>query len=240
MHRAEPFILRLAGASHATIARMTRRTMPALAALLLALAGTGLASDQQTQAFVEALVAAINSKDTAQRKALVHPHSLRCGTAGSDQLLDEQFARQARRAVPANVTWSLTPAPPGQPLFADKFDYPVRPTHRLQLDFSTGPNRSTTMVLQVAQHGGAWREVRACPKPQTVAAAKAASQARAQHRQKVERLLKDLSPGVNDEVVALLEDGRRIDAIKAYRAASGEDLVTAKSVVDAIEEGLGR
>lgn len=76
----------------------------------------------------------------------------------------------------------------------------------------------------------------ACPKPETVAAAKAASQARAQHRQKVERLLKDVSPKVKDEVVALLKDGRRIDAIKAYRAASGEDLVTAKSVVDAIEE----
>ena len=66
-------------------------------------------------------------KDTAKRKALLHPDSLRCAT-DQDTLLDEQFARQARRAVPANVTWSLTPAPPGQPLFADKFDYPVRPT----------------------------------------------------------------------------------------------------------------
>lgn len=164
------------------------------------------------------------------------PSIMRCATADKDTLLDEQFARQSRRSVPVNVSWSLTPAPPGQPLFADKFDYPVRPTHRLQLDFSTGPNRSTAMVLQVARHDGAWREVKACPKPETVAAAKAASQARAQHRQKVERLLKDLSPRVKDEVVALLKDGRRIDAIKAYRAASGEDLVTAKSVVDAIEE----
>ena len=209
------------------------------AALLFAGPAAAAATDPQAQAFVEALVAAINSKDTATRKALLHPDSLRCAT-DQDTLLDEQFARQARRAVPANVTWSLTPAPPGQPLFADKFDYPVRPTHRLQLDFSTGANRSTTMVLQVARHGGAWRQVRACPKPETVAAAKAASQARARHREKVERLLKDLSPKIKDEVVALLKDGRRIDAIKAYRAASGEDLVTAKSVVDAIEEGLGR
>jgi ribosomal protein L7/L12 len=220
---------------------MRRRVAHATAAALL-FAGPAAfaATDPQAQAFVEALVSAINSKDTAKRKALVHPDSLRCATAGSDALLDAQFARQARRAVPANVTWSLTPAPPGLPLFADKLDYPVRPTHRLQLDFSTGPNRSTTMVLQMARHGGAWRQVSACPKPETVAAAKAASQARAQHRQKVERLLKDLSPKVKDEVVALLKDGRRIDAIKAYRAASGEDLVTAKSVVDAIEEELGR
>ena len=209
------------------------------AALLFAGPAAVAATDPQAQAFVEALVAAINSKDTAKRKALLHPDSLRCAT-DQDTLLDEQYARQARRAVPANVTWSLTPAPPGLPLFADKFDYPVRPTHRLQLDFSTGPNRSTTMVLQVARHGGAWREVRACPKQETVAAARAASQARAQHREKVERLLKNISPKLKDEVVALLKDGKRIDAVRHYRAATGEDLVTAKSVVDAIEEEPGR
>ncbi|MGH8722684.1 MAG: hypothetical protein ACREU4_11905, partial [Burkholderiales bacterium] len=191
------------------------------------------------QVFVKALVEAINSKDAAKRKALIHPDGLRCATE-QDMLLDEQFARQARRTVPTNVSWTLTPAHPGQPLFADKFDYPVRPTHLLQLDFETGLNRSTTMVLQVARHGGAWRQVSPCPKPETVAAARAASQARAQHREKVERLLKEIAPQLKADVVALLKDGRRIEAIKAYRAASGEDLSTAKSVVDAIEEKLPR
>lgn len=227
---------------------MTARTLPsitrvrrhALAALLLALPVTALpAADPQAQAFVEALVTAINSKDAAKRKALVHPDSLRCATE-QDTLLDEQFARQARLPVPTDVSWTLTPAHPGQPLFADKFDYPVRPTHLLQLDFSTGPNRSTTLLLQLAKHGNDWREVSACPKPETVAAAKVAAQARAQHREKVEQLLKDISPKLKDEVVAMLKDGRKIDAIKAYRAATGEGLATSKSVVDAIEESLPR
>lgn len=211
-----------------------------LAALLPLLSGTALPADPQAQAFVKALVEAINSNDTAKRKALVHPDSLRCATPGSGELLDEQFARQARRQVPTNVTWILTPAHPGQPLFADKFDYPVRPTHLLQLDFSTGPNRSTTMVLQLARHGSDWREVSACPKPETVAAARIASQARAQHKEKVEQLLKGISPKVKGEVVALLKDGRKIEAIRHYRAASGEDLSTAKAVVDSIQEELPR
>jgi hypothetical protein len=157
----------------------------ALAALLFLLPGTALPADPQAQTFVRALVEAMNSSDIARRKALVHPDSLRCATPGSGELLDEQFARQARRQVPTNVAWTLTPAHPGEPLFADKFDYPVRPTHLLQLDFSTGPNRSTTIVLQLARHGNDWREVSACPKLETVAAAKVASQARAQHREKV-------------------------------------------------------
>ena len=207
--------------------------------LLLLLPATGLPADPQAQAFVQALVEAINSKDAAKRKALVHPGSLRCATE-QDTLLDEQFARQARRGIPLNVSWTLTPAHPGQPLFADKFDYPVRPTHLLQLDFDTGPNRSTTLLLQLAKLGSEWREVSACPKPETLAAAKAASLARAQHREKVEQLLKSISPKVKEEVVALLKEGRKIEAIKAYRAASGEGLAVSKSVVDAIQEELPR
>lgn len=141
---------------------MTRRLLAT--PLLVFLPAMALPTDSQTQAFVESLVAAINSKDAAKRKGLLHPDSLRCATAGSDAFLDEQFARQARHAIPGDVTWSLTPAPPGQPLFADKFDYAVRPTHRLQLDFASGPNRSTTIVLQLARHGNDWREVSGCPK----------------------------------------------------------------------------
>lgn len=218
----------------ATIARVK----PWALALLL-LPATALPADPQARAFVEALVAAISSKDVAKRKALLHPDSLRCATE-QDPMLEEQFARQARLPATADITWRLTPAPPGQPLFADKFDYIVRPTHRLQLDFSTGPNRSTTILLQLAKHGNDWREVSACPKPETAAAAKIASQSRAQHREKVERLLKSIPPKLRDEVVAMLGDGRKIDAIRHYRAATSEDLVTAKSVVDAIQESLPR
>jgi ribosomal protein L7/L12 len=216
---------------------MMRRTLAAL--LLLWLPAHAAAPDAQTQAFVRALVEAINSKDAAKRKALIHPDSLRCANE-RDALLDEHFARQAGRTIPLNVSWTLTPAHPGQPLFADKFDYPVRPTHLLQLDFETGPNRSTTIVLQLAKQGNEWREVSACPKPETVAAAKLAAQARAQHREKVEHLLKNILPQVKGEVVALLKDGRKIEAIRHYRAASGEDLSTAKAVVDAIQEELPR
>jgi ribosomal protein L7/L12 len=40
--------------------------------------------------------------------------------------------------------------------------------------------------------------------------------------------------------VALLKDGRKIEAIRRSRAASGEGLSTSKAVVDAIQEALPR
>lgn len=210
------------------------------AVLLLAISGSAMPADPPAGIFVKALVAAINAGDLAQRKALLHPDTLRCSTPGKDLLLDEQFARQARFPIPASVTWRLTPAPPGQPLFADKFDYPVRPTHLLQLDYETGPNRSLGLILQLAQHRGEWREVAACPRPETVAAAKEASVARAKHQEKVDRLVRTLPAGLKAEVLAHLKNGRRIDAIRAYRAGSGEGLSTAKSVVDALEQSAER
>lgn len=219
--------------------QQSARVKPWALSLLLFIPATALPADPQAQAFVQALVEAINSKDTAKRKALVHPGSLQCATQ-QDTLLDEQFARQARLPVPTNGRWTLTPAHPGQPLFADKFDYPVRPTHLLQLDFETGPNRSTTLLLQLAKHGNDWREVSACPKPETAAAAKVASQARARQQEKVAQLLKSIPPKLKHEVVALLKDGRKIDAIRHYRAASNEDLSTAKAVIDAIQDELPR
>lgn len=45
-------------------------------------------------------------------------------------------------------------------------------------------------------------------------------------------------PAGLDEVRALLRDGRRIEAIKAYRGATGAGLVEAKSAVEALEAAL--
>ena len=55
-------------------------------------------------------------------------------------------------------------------MFAEQFDYPVRPTHLLQIDFATGSNSSTTLLLQVVREGQEWREVVPCPRPETIAA----------------------------------------------------------------------
>jgi hypothetical protein len=127
----------------------------------------------------------------------------------------------------------MTPVRAGQPLlFADKFDYPVRPTHHLQLDFQPEPMRSSTVLLQVAREEGRWYEVTPCPKPATIAAVKAAREAEAKRLERVQALVASAAPELRETVVRLYQDGRRIDAIKHYAGATGEDLTTAKDVVE--------
>jgi ribosomal protein L7/L12 len=218
---------------------MQRIAAGVLVALLLALPAAAARAQTDADAFVKTLVDAINSKQSAQRRALLHTDSLRCTTPGKDLLLDEQFARQARFPIPGTVAWRLTAAPPGRPMFGDRFDYPVRPTHLMQLDVKGENNETMYVVLQLARQQGLWREVVGCPKPETAAAATRVALARAEGQEKVNLLLKTMAPQLRADVLALLKSGRKADAIGAYRDVSGADLATATSVVEALAKEPG-
>jgi hypothetical protein len=220
---------------------MNRRPACAVAAaLLLALPGAPARAQVEADAFVKVLVDAINSKDPAKRRSLLHTDSLRCTTPGKDLLLDEQFARQSRFPIPGTVAWRLSAAPPGRPMFGDRFDYPVRPTHLMQLDVKGENNETMYVVLQLARQGGAWREVVGCPKPETAAAAVRVALARAEGQEKAELLAKTLAPQLRTDLLGLLKAGRKEDAVRAYRDVSGQDPASAKAVIDALEKEAPR
>lgn len=219
---------------------MRRIATGVLVALLLALPGAAARAQSDADAFVKTLVDAINSKESAQRRALLHTDSLNCATPGKDVLLDEQFARQARFPIPGTVAWRLTAAPPGRPMFGDRFDYPVRPTHLMQLDVKGDNNETMYVVLQLARQKGVWREVVGCPKPETVAAAQRVALGRAEGQDKVNLLVKTLAPQLKADMVALLKSGRKDDAIRSYRDASGQDPAIAKAVIEALEKEAPR
>lgn len=185
-------------------------------------------------AFVKDLVEAVNSKSLEARKALLHPKSVTCARPETAALRDELMNEQAtRQTVPPTYRYKLLPtAPDKPPLFADKLDYTVKPTHLVQIDYETGPNRGATLILQAIHEGGVWREVFPCPKPETVAEARAARAARPQQEARIKGLVDGMPAGLRAEVQKHLQAGRKIDAIKHYREATGADLSTAKAVVD--------
>jgi hypothetical protein len=203
-------------------------------AVVLLAAAAGSALPQETdRAFVASVVEALNSKSLERRRALLHPKSLPCAGTEADSFYSWMLARQFKDTVPANYKWKLTPIPSTEPLmFADHFDYPIRPTHTLQLDFSPAPFHIKTMLLQVVHEGNRWYEMMPCPKPETIAAARAARKAEAERTQRVQALAAAIAPELKAQVLALLKAGRRIEAINHYKAASGEDLTTSTDVVE--------
>jgi hypothetical protein len=189
--------------------------------------------DREARAFVVSVVDAINSKSLERRRALLHPRSLACAGTEPDSFYSWTVTRQLKDAIPADYTWKLTPVRADEPLmFADRFDYPIRPTHRLQLDFNMTPTHSKTMVLQLVHEGSRWYDMIPCPKPETIAAARTARQAEADRAQRARALAAGIPPELKRRVLELVKAGRRLDAVKHYQSASGEDLTTSVAVVD--------
>lgn len=194
-------------------------------------------TDTSDAAFARSLVAAINSKGVARRLALVHSKSLSCVHADGDSIFSDMFARQMKRRVPADFKWMITAVKQDEPaLFSDLFDYPVPPTHRLQLDFTTGPSSSTSLIVQVAREGSRWREVLGCPKPEAIVAMRAARQARRAESDRARLLAGRVPPALRDSLLKLFAKGRRADAYRRYMESSGENLATAKEVVDVLAD----
>lgn len=211
-----------------------------LTALVLALACAPALAQQEAGDFVKALVDAINSRDHGQRKGLLHTESVNCTNPGQDQVLAEQFARQSRFPIPGTVAWRLTAARPGRPMFADRFDYPVRPTHILQLDVKGEKNETMHVVLQVARQNGEWREIAGCPKPGTVALDRRVAIAQERGQSKAELLVSTMAPTRKAELLGLLKEGRRADAVKVYRTLSAQDPETAAAVIELLAKELAR
>lgn len=187
------------------------------------------------ESFANEIVQAIRSKKTEQRIAVLHPKSLACVNSSTQPYFDWIFKRQFRYQLPArfNVSSALLTGPIG-PL-PDKSDYPVTPTHQVQIDFNISPTKSTSIVVLAHYDGKHWREVLPCPTPETLAGAQKSSAESDRQSQKIKALASNVDAPLRSELLALLKAGLRVDAIRKYASATGEELVIAKGVVELLE-----
>jgi ribosomal protein L7/L12 len=198
---------------------------------LMAASAAG-SDDPASLVFVQKAVAAINRGDQEARRALLHPGALKCDEALRRAKIEGAYA-PSQRPIPSGYRWELRPLPAGMAgWFPDKFDYPVHPTHQLNIDFDSGPHRGGGVVLQVVRYRGEWREVTGCPKASTLVEARQAAKARGQQEERIRHLAAGIAPRLRAEVLQRVADGRKVDAILHYRKATNEDLTIAKGVVE--------
>jgi hypothetical protein len=187
----------------------------------------------QPEALAKDFVSAVNSKSADRRKEILHPRTLACINAQTQPFFDWIFSRELKYVIPANYRATTTPLSGGQLLPPEaKSDYPVRPTHMLQIDYSAGPYNSTTIVLFIVKEGSRWHEVLPCPQAEAVEMVKANEAKNSALESRAKRLAVELADPLRAEIISLVKNGHRVDAITRYTAASGEDLAIAKSVVD--------
>jgi hypothetical protein len=187
----------------------------------------------QPETLAQAFVKAINDKSVDGRMKILHPKTVACVNSQTQPFFDWIFSRQFKYVIPASYKIKMQPSTGTAFSPAEvKFDFPVSPTHILQIDYSTRPFSSTTIVLSIVEEGGRWYEVLPCPQPEAVSMAKASEAKSKELEARTKRLAAELRDPLRAEIISLARDGHRIDAVKRYAAASGEDLVVADSVVD--------
>jgi len=218
---------------------MQQQLVPTVLALILSLSLASHAqgvSSNGPETFAKLFVDAINSKSLVQRQALLHPKSRACINTQTQPYYDWIFSRQLKRTIPVGVYRVKVEALSGKPLPSPdgRSDYPLQPSHQLEIDFDTAPRSSTSIILLIVRDGEGWHEVLPCPRPEAIAEIQSMAKKRAEQDRNVQTLVAGLADPLRSELKALVEQGRRLDAIKKYAEKTGADLATAKAVVDAL------
>jgi polyhydroxyalkanoate synthesis regulator phasin len=200
--------------------------------------------DSARQQLARDYVAALQSKDPARIKALIHPTVLACKNfADYFDLTNEHIFKN----VPGSdykISFTVLPDDFKLPILPpDKFEFPVRPSYELRIDWehSEGSSVRLASIIQfIAEKDGAWLLVYPCPNDAGIKLVHqiiAAGQLQQEHAHTLASQLKD---PLRAELKAMLADGRKVDAIRRYETAAGADPTTAKQVIDALESQVNK
>jgi hypothetical protein len=200
-----------------------------------------LSDRQRLDKFASDYVAAVQSKDTAKVMILLHPTDRKCVSAKTRPFFDYVVTQQMSGFPTGKYDkLTVTPvAPSGKPMIwgfvpEKEFPYPVMPTYKVQIDYTTSSGLFTDL-LETAASGGSFYWVTACPNAAGLQFMRSTQESGARQQAHVKKLALEVREPLLSKIKALLAAHDQIGAIKAYRKATGADTTTAVSVIDIIE-----
>lgn len=99
---------------------------------------------------------AINTKDSALQQALIHPRSLENTWADQKAYIGETLSRDFRYTLPPDATVRMAPLDGPDLPFYTMVDWPVTPTHSMEITFTDGQNKTTNIIRFIAVDQGRW------------------------------------------------------------------------------------
>ena len=201
-----------------------------LSTLLLATARAEDAEAAIKRTFVSGWIAAINSKDAARLQRFLHPQVQACINGATREFFDYVLSREAGYAPIGKYSVTKLAAvtgPPMELLPADRFPYPVQPTYEIQIDCG-----ATILIRYLAAEKGTWYEVLPCPNAQGIAFMHEQIAKGAEQQVRARKLFSELKDPLRAELVTLLKQSRRVEAVNRYQQATGEqDVAIAMAVM---------
>jgi ribosomal protein L7/L12 len=200
---------------------------------------SGASLETTPQQFAQAYVGAVQTKNVARVKALLHPQVLACINDANreyfDYLINQEIENSSNGDYKVTITKLTNNFPPlGVP--ADMFRYPVSPAYQLQIDWDPASSKSVSVIRTIAPENKKWFLVYACPNAAGIKFFHEQIAAGHKQREHANALAAELKPPLRTELKALLKQGHKIDAIKKYQSAAGVDLTTAVQVMNVLEK----
>lgn len=208
-----------------------------------AIVGADSASVREEQVkFTRGYVAALQSNDPGAVLKFMHPSVRACMNDKNRAFFDFVVAQQLKGFPHGNYSHlTITPVKPkSEPMLwsfvpEKEFPYPVKPTHQIQIDYTSDPNGLFTDIIEVAPSGESWYFVTACPNADGMALIRKMQAQGAAQKAKAKKLAAQLHGPLLEKIKSLLAKHDRFGAIEAYKKSTGTDETTAVTVIDALE-----
>ena len=154
------------------------------------------------------------------------------GTEENEDFYKEVFLQTLVNKIPEEYEINVTQIAEGDPLpFGEVFDYPVRPTHNLQIQYAVNDDVGASIVQQLAPESNRWAIVIPCPSAEALRTMRESKTLVENRKARAKELVRELKDPLLSELKGLLEQGRLVEAYQRYSKATGETLATAADVV---------
>jgi hypothetical protein len=216
-----------------------------LALLSMLLAARALAADAEAAirtTLVEPWLQAVRTNDKAALTRFLHPQVRACINDRTREYFEFSDLLKPDGLTPKHRITKLTPQSGPGNLFGlpeDGFAYPVQPAYELILEAEQGDTQITqiTQIIRyLAPSGGTWYFVEPCPNEKGLAFFHESLAKGAEQKRQVAVLVAQLRDPLLSELEDLLQQHRKIDAVKKYQQATGQDLTLSVMVMNAIEK----
>jgi len=186
--------------------------------------------------FAAAFVSAVNADDEEKLRALIHSRCLARITEDNEDFYNEVLLQALVNEIPKDYEIDATPIGENDSLpFGEVFDYPIRPTHNLQIRYAVSPDVGASIVQQLALENDRWAIVIPCPSAEALVTMRESKALVENRKARAKELIRELNDPLLSEVKELLEQERTIEAYQRYSEATGETLATAADVLALID-----
>ena len=186
------------------------------------------------ESFTQEWIAFSNSHDVESFKKLIHPECFKRITPQNQDYYDDWISRTLKYQIPENYIVSISAIPTEEQGVGIQglLNYPLKPTHKIQIDFDKKKYSSVTMVREVVQEGDRWFFVIAEPTDQMLVKFREKKEIEQKESLEAKQIAKSLDPKLLKELEDLIiQKGDKIHASKKLSEAKNISLSLAMKIL---------